>query len=211
MSIANKLNLILSAKSAIKTALSKYYSSVGDNLSDYATKVEKIAEMANSLGYISCAERVNKIIIPFKEGAVLKPYLFYSVRADDIYIEEGYTSISQRVFQSCNYYSESSISNDIICRIHLPNTITDIYANTNVWAGATMIQLILQDGWNCNLDISSLSSRAFTQDVLEDMIDALIDLTGEEQKILKLTSDEYDLISAGKIAEGAAKNWIIQY
>ena len=204
---AQKLQAILNSKSALKTAIAKFKSNIGDRLSDYAPVVSTMADRANEFGNFAALYRVDSYTIPLptSEARTLRQYLFYNTRADDVYIADGWEATSQRTFTYLNY------SGSDYCRVHLPNTITSFSSN-NAWTSSQLVIPVLADGWQADFTIAGINHAGITQEVLEDMIDALADMTGETGKTLTLANaTQYSLISSEKLAAATAKNWTVTY
>lgn len=212
---AQKLQAVLNSKSAIKTAIAKYDSSVGDTLSDYAPIVsdmaDDIAELntyKQNLGNFVTNERISELVIPFSQGATLRPYLFYGVMADNIYISSGFTTFSQNQFRALNYGASSSE----ICYLHLPNTITTM-STSNTWVTAAYVVPILENGWDCNFTLAGLDTRPITREILlTNVINPLKDLRGGTAKTLTFASEaQYNLVKDEADALPSTKNWGITY
>lgn len=200
-----KLQAVLNSKNAIKTAILKFKSDIGNRLSDYAPVISKMADLSNDLGEFVADSRAESITIPFKGETKLRPYLFYGVKADEIHIENGFTTTSTRQFTYLNN------PDTIPCKLYLPNSITSFNTN-NPWTGCYYIIPILEDGWKASITLAGNTQITITKAVLEDMIDAFADLTGETGQTFKLANaSQYDLISAEKLAEATAKNWVVNY
>lgn len=202
---AQKLQAVLNSKNAIKTATSKYKSDIGNRLSDYAPVISKMADLSNDFGEFAVSSRAESITIPFIGKTTLRAYLFYGVKADEIHIENGFTTTSNRQF---TYLNNSSTEP---CKLYLPNSITSFNTN-NTWTGCYNTIPILEDGWKASITLAGNTQNTITKAVLEDMIDAFADLTGETVQTFTLANaSQYNLISAEKLAEATAKNWVVNY
>ena len=204
---AQKLQAILTAKTAIKTAVAKFKSNIGDKLSDYAPVISTMADRANDFGDFVGGVRSDSITIPLPTSGStsLRPYLCYTLKTNDLYVEKGFTTVSQRVFQALNSGGSAT------CYVHLPNTITS-FSSSYAWTNSNQVIPILEDGWQASFTIAGITHNGITQSVLENMIDALADLTGETGQTLTLANQtQYDLISAEKLASATAKNWTVTY
>lgn len=191
---AQKLQAILDFKTALKTAIAKYDSTVGDTLSNYAPIVSDMADDVTELstfkqnfGNFVTGYRMSELVIPFSQGLTLRPYLFYGVKADHIYLSSGFKELAQNQFRALNYGASSSQK----CYLHLPNTIETV-SLTNLWVTSAYVVPVLQQGWQATFELPN--SDAITTADLYNIVVALKDLTGLIGQALYVTSAQYDLL-----------------
>lgn len=211
----DKLANIFLQKLAIKAAIAKYDSTVGDVLSTYAPIISEMADKipaseGTNLGTFVSVGANDVITIPYNNRSTLRQFVGYYLVANEVIIESGYTNVSKNTFRNLNYGSSTTLM------LRLPATMVDL-TSSNLFLNSMHVVPVLENGWKASADFTyfnsttSTASAYMSQQTAENILDALADLTGTTSQAITFATAIYNTISSAKIAAATAKNWQVLY
>ena len=164
----------------------------------YCTSLKEftIPDKVTSLTYYTFG---NSGIEKINFGSGLKKMGFDSFRAmkiTELIIPNSVVEMGERAVYQCQS----------LFRIYLPNSLQKI-ADTNFYACDKLQEVILEEGFNCSINLSR--STKYSRETIVSWFNALADRTGLETYNLIIGAENIAKLAEEDIAIATAKNWTI--
>lgn len=166
----------------------------------YCTSLKEftIPDKVTSLTYYTFG---NSGIEKINFGSGLKIMGFDSFRAmkiTELIIPNSVVEMGERAVYQCQS----------LFRIYLPNSLQKI-ADTNFYACDKLQEVILEEGFNCSINLSR--STKYSRETIVSWFEALADRTGLEANKLIINKQSESLLSEEDLAIPVNKNWTIVF